>query len=70
VFAVGQTSPGVTIRECRPEEAEAVLLLWRQSGATPSATDNAEHLRRAIAASPALVLVGVWALQRVNTSTR
>jgi ribosomal protein S18 acetylase RimI-like enzyme len=57
VFAVGHTSQGVTVRECRPDEVEAVLLLWRQSGATPSATDTAEHLRRAMAASPALVLV-------------
>jgi ribosomal protein S18 acetylase RimI-like enzyme len=45
------------IRECRAEEAEAVLLLWREAGATPSPTDDAASLRRAIAAGPALVLV-------------
>jgi ribosomal protein S18 acetylase RimI-like enzyme len=56
-IAVVQASPGVTIRECRPEEAEAVLLLWAQAGATPSVTDTADQLRRTISAGPALVLV-------------
>jgi ribosomal protein S18 acetylase RimI-like enzyme len=36
------------IRRCRPEEAEAVLALWRESGATVSATDTVEDLRRAM----------------------
>jgi ribosomal protein S18 acetylase RimI-like enzyme len=54
---MAEAGPGVTIRECRPEQAEAVLLLWAQAGATPSVTDTADHLRRAIAAGPALVLV-------------
>ena len=44
------------IRRCRPEEAEAVLALWRESGATVSSTDTVEDLRRALD-SPACVLV-------------
>jgi ribosomal protein S18 acetylase RimI-like enzyme len=46
-----------SIRACRPEEAEAVLELWRQADATPGVTDTADDLRRAIAESPAHVLV-------------
>jgi ribosomal protein S18 acetylase RimI-like enzyme len=46
-----------SIRECRAEETAAVLELWRQAEATPSVTDTAEDLRRAIADSPAHVLV-------------
>lgn len=45
------------IRRCLPDEAEAVLALWRESGATVSATDTVEDLRRAVADSPAWVLV-------------
>jgi ribosomal protein S18 acetylase RimI-like enzyme len=45
------------IRRCLPEEAEAVLALWRESGATVSATDTVEDLRRAVADGPAWVLV-------------
>lgn len=45
------------IRDCREEEAKAVLELWRQSEAIPSITDNVEELRRAIVNSPACVLV-------------
>jgi ribosomal protein S18 acetylase RimI-like enzyme len=45
------------IRDCRSEETEAVLELWQQADATPSVTDNAEDLRRAVAQSPAIVLV-------------
>src|SRR5262245_43060367 len=54
---MAQTGAGVVMRVCRPEEAEAVLLLWRQAGATPSLTDTPEELRRTISDSPALVLV-------------
>jgi ribosomal protein S18 acetylase RimI-like enzyme len=46
----------VTIRECQPGEADAVLLLWRQAGLNPSVTDTADDLRRAIAGG-AVVLV-------------
>src|SRR5438045_4063698 len=48
---------GVSIRQCRVEEAQAVLALWRQADATPGVTDNADDLRRAITQSPAEVLV-------------
>jgi ribosomal protein S18 acetylase RimI-like enzyme len=45
------------IRECRQQDVEAVLELWRQAGATPSATDTVHDLRRALADRPAHVLV-------------
>jgi ribosomal protein S18 acetylase RimI-like enzyme len=46
-----------SIRPCRLEDIEGVLELWRQADATPSVTDNADDLRRAITDSPAHVLV-------------
>jgi ribosomal protein S18 acetylase RimI-like enzyme len=49
--------PGVSIRDCRPEEVESVLELWRQADATPGVTDNADDLRRAISQTNANVLV-------------
>jgi ribosomal protein S18 acetylase RimI-like enzyme len=45
------------IRRCHPEEAEALLTLWRQAEATVSATDTVDDVRRAIGAGPARVLV-------------
>lgn len=47
----------LSIRACRLEDIERVLELWRQAGATPSVTDTANDLRRAIAESPDHVLV-------------
>jgi ribosomal protein S18 acetylase RimI-like enzyme len=47
----------VVIRDCRSEEAECVLELWRQADATPSVTDQVDDLRRAIADSKANLLV-------------
>jgi ribosomal protein S18 acetylase RimI-like enzyme len=47
----------VVFRECRTEEAEALLSLWRQAEATPGPTDTVEDLRRLLAHGPALVLV-------------
>jgi ribosomal protein S18 acetylase RimI-like enzyme len=47
----------LSIRVCRLEDIELVLELWRQAGATPSVTDTASDLRRAIAESPAHLLV-------------
>jgi ribosomal protein S18 acetylase RimI-like enzyme len=55
-FIVDEPGAEITIRPCGPSEAEAVLLLWREADATPSVTDNANDLRRAIA-GPAVVLV-------------
>jgi len=46
----------VTIRDCQPDEADAVVLLWRQADLNPSVTDTADDLRRAIAGG-AVVLV-------------
>jgi ribosomal protein S18 acetylase RimI-like enzyme len=53
----GKTMSDFVVRECRAEEVEAVLELWRQAGATPSATDTADDLRRVLADSPAYVLL-------------
>jgi ribosomal protein S18 acetylase RimI-like enzyme len=47
----------LSVRACRPEDIEVVLELWRQADATPSVTDTADDLRRAVTASPAHVLV-------------
>ncbi len=45
------------IRECVQEEVPAILNLWREAGATVSATDTASALLQAVAESPAFVLV-------------
>jgi ribosomal protein S18 acetylase RimI-like enzyme len=45
------------IRDCRVDEAEAVLALWRRAEATVSPTDTVADLHRAMTASPAVVLV-------------
>jgi ribosomal protein S18 acetylase RimI-like enzyme len=47
----------LSIRACRLEDIGAVLELWRQADATPSLTDTVDDLRRAIAESPAHILV-------------
>ena len=51
------TSNSFLIRECDQREAEAILSLWCQAGATVSATDTAEDIQRAIVESPACLLV-------------
>ena len=48
---------GWYIRDCRVEDIEEVLELWRQADATPSVTDTAEDLRRAVTESPAHMLL-------------
>jgi ribosomal protein S18 acetylase RimI-like enzyme len=47
----------LSIRVCRLEDIEGVLELWRQADATPGVTDTADDLGRAVADSPAHVLV-------------
>ena len=44
------------IRECLPEEAEALLALWQAAGTSPSITDTIADVRRVIE-STAFVLV-------------
>lgn len=44
-----------SVRECGLHEAEAVLHLWRQAEATPSATDTLHDVQRVIAAGAVLV---------------
>ena len=52
-----QRADGLSIRACRLEDRDAVLELWRQADATPGVTDTPDDLRRAVAESPAHVLV-------------
>ena len=53
-----ETAAGsLSIRACRLEDIQSVLELWRQADATPGVTDTADDLRRAVADSPAHVLV-------------
>jgi ribosomal protein S18 acetylase RimI-like enzyme len=47
----------VIIRKCFLEEVTAILALWWEAEATVSITDTVEDLSRAIADSPAMVLV-------------
>jgi ribosomal protein S18 acetylase RimI-like enzyme len=47
----------LSIRACRLEDIQGVLELWRQAEATLGVTDTADGLRRAVADSPAHVLV-------------
>jgi ribosomal protein S18 acetylase RimI-like enzyme len=63
-WTVGRSSPtthqedevnALTIRDCRPQDVPAILTLWQQAGATPSVTDTAEDLHRAL--GTAIVLV-------------
>jgi ribosomal protein S18 acetylase RimI-like enzyme len=45
------------IREARPEEAGAILALWKAAGSGPSVTDTEDHLRTLTAETPDLFLV-------------
>lgn len=55
---MSETAAGsLSIRACRLEDIQSVLELWRQADATPGVTDTADDLRRAVADSPAHVLV-------------
>src|ERR1700722_13864999 len=52
-----QDATCLSIRECRLEDVPAVLELWRQAEATPSVTDTADDLSRAVATNSTRVLV-------------
>ena len=52
-----QEADSLSIRACRLEDIQSVLELWRQADATPGVTDIDDDVRRAIADSPAHVLV-------------
>ena len=47
----------ISIRLALPDEAEALLELWRNAGSSPSNTDNAEYVRAALEWSGTSVLV-------------
>ena len=55
--ATEKGADSLSIRACRVEDIDGVLELWRQADATPSVTDTADDLRRAVADSPDHVLV-------------
>jgi ribosomal protein S18 acetylase RimI-like enzyme/purine-nucleoside phosphorylase len=55
--AAAAPTSGLRIRDCRSEDADAVLELWRQAGMTVSITDTVADLRHAIEDSAAVVLV-------------
>ena len=44
------------IRECRPEEAEALLALWHAAGTSPSVTDTITDIRGAIESSASVLV--------------
>ena len=48
---------GLSLRECRLEEAEALLRLWREAEATVGLTDTIEDIQRAIKEQASIVLV-------------
>lgn len=62
-----KTVDHLSIRACRLEDIARVLELWRQAGATPSVSDTASDLRRAVAESPAHVLVAEVGSQIVGS---
>jgi ribosomal protein S18 acetylase RimI-like enzyme len=57
----------LSIRECRLQDVEAVLELWRQAEATPGVTDTADDLRRVIRDAPGVVLVAEVESQLVGS---
>jgi ribosomal protein S18 acetylase RimI-like enzyme len=61
------TDTGVSLRKARPEDTEAILQLWQLAGATPSVTDTAGDLQRALACSTAFVLLAETASQLVGS---
>lgn len=50
-------APDLLIRPVRLEECQAVLDLWREAEATPSATDSLEEVQRAVGECGDLFLV-------------
>ena len=47
------------IRECRPEEAEVLLALWRAAETSPSVTDTITDVRGAIESSASVLVAEV-----------
>lgn len=47
------------IRECRLEEAEALLALWHAAGTSPSVTDTITDIRHAIESSASVLVAEV-----------
>jgi hypothetical protein len=49
----------MTVRPCAPAECAAVLDLWRQAEATPSATDSLAELTRLLGEPQGLLRAGL-----------
>jgi ribosomal protein S18 acetylase RimI-like enzyme len=49
----------VQLRDATAEDAEAILGLWKAADATPSVTDNADAIRRAVAHATVAFVVAV-----------
>ena len=47
------------IRECHPEEAEALLALWQAAGTSPSVTDTIADIRGAMESSASILVAKV-----------
>ncbi|MDE0016871.1 MAG: GNAT family N-acetyltransferase [Candidatus Poribacteria bacterium] len=47
------------IRECHPEEAEALLTLWQAAGTSPSVTDTIRDIQGAIESSASVLVAEV-----------
>jgi len=47
------------IRECHPEEAEALLALWHAAGTSPSVTDTITDIRRVMESSASVLVAEV-----------
>jgi ribosomal protein S18 acetylase RimI-like enzyme len=58
---------GYSIRDCRPEDAEAVIELWRRADAIPSRTDTPDELRRALAHPATCILLAETGEQLVGS---
>jgi ribosomal protein S18 acetylase RimI-like enzyme len=54
---IDKKTSGLSLRDSRLEDVEAVLELWRHADATPSVTDTADDLRRAVTGGSASVLL-------------
>jgi ribosomal protein S18 acetylase RimI-like enzyme len=47
----------MTVRECRADEVDEVLAVWRAAGSPPSVTDSAENVGAIVAGDHAWLLV-------------
>jgi ribosomal protein S18 acetylase RimI-like enzyme len=65
--AVPAAPRGLNVRNCRSEDLQTILALWRVAGVTASVTDTVIDLQRAIADSGAFVLAAEWGGQIIGS---